>query len=335
MITVEQLTKTYARRDTRIVALDEVSMRVTPGVVLGVLGSSGAGKSTLARCLALQESPDRGSIRLDGTDLLSPAGKTPALRRRLAVVDRADTLLRQRTVAGNVALPLEQAGMDGPRRKERVGTVLGLVGLVDRAGARLDQLSVGQRQRVAVARALSTGPTVLFADEPTADVPASEAGAVLTVLERASTELGVTVLLFTADGALVRRSCDEVALLEAGKLIEHGNLRELATDPLTRTSATVLPEVNLVPGSLTRYDRVAEVVLVGFAAVGALLPEAASRFDVEIELVGGGLTRFGDTPVARFGVGLSGARAESALGWIAEVGGVVHRVPRGPRGVAA
>jgi D-methionine transport system ATP-binding protein len=334
VITVEHLTKTYTRRDDRIVALDEVSMQATPGAVLGVLGSSGAGKSTLARCLALRERPDRGAIKLDGTDLLG-GGHAPALRRQLAVVGGTDTLFRQRTVAGNVALPLEQAGLDGPRRKARVGQLLGLVGLANQAGARLDQLSAGQRRRVVVARALSTGPTVLLADEPTGDMDSSEAGAVLTVLDRARAELGVTVLLFTSDSALVRRSCDEVALLEAGKLVEHGNLRELAADPLTRISAAMLPAINPVPGSLTRYDLVAEVVLVGFAAVGALLPEAANRFEVDIEMVGGGLTRFGDTPVARFGVGLSGARAESALAWIAEAGGVVHRVPRGPRGVAA
>ena len=83
------------------------------------------------------------------------------------------------------------------------------------------------------------------------------------------------------------------------------------------------------------YDRVADVVLVGFATVGALLPETASRFGVRVSVVGGGLTRLGDTPVARFRVGLSGDRADSALEWIAGSGAVIHRAPHGPQVLAA
>lgn len=336
MITVEKLTKTYLRPEGRVTALDEVTLDVPDGSLLGIAGASGAGKSTLARLIALRERPDRGAIRLDGSDLVgSDGGPAPALRRQVTAVPDAGELLRQRTAAGNIALPLEQAGLDGPARKERVARLLDLVGLADRAGARLDALSGGARQRVAVARALSTGPSVLLADEPTASVEQAEAGAVLTVLDRVRAELGVTVLLFTGDGAALRRGCDAVALLDGGRLLEHGSLYDLGTDPASRTSALVLPAVHPVQGAFAAHDRVAEVVLVGFAAVGALLPEASSRFDVDIEMVGGGMTRFGDTPVARFGVGVSGAQAESALAWIGEAGGMVHRVPSGPQGVAA
>jgi D-methionine transport system ATP-binding protein len=332
VITVEKLTKTYLQREGRITALDEVTLDVQQDALLGITGASGAGKSTLARLIALRERPDRGAIRLDGSDLL---GSASALRRQVTAVPDASELVRQRTAAGNVALPLEQAGLDGPARKQRVGKLLDVVGLADRAGAGLDQLSSGARLRVAVARALATGASVLLADEPTASVDPAETAGVLTVLDRVRAELGTTVLLFTGDGTVLRRGCDEVAVLDAGKLVEHGSLHDLGTDPSSRTADLVLPKVDPPQAALSAHDRVAEIVLVGFAAVGALLPEAASRFDVDIELIGGGMTRFGDTPVARFGIGVSGARAESALAWIAEAGGSVHRVPNGPQGVAA
>lgn len=335
MITVEKLTKTYLRPEGRITALDEVTLDVPDGALLRIAGASGAGKSTLARLIALRERPDRGVIRLDGSDLVGSGASAPSLRRQVTAVPDAGELVRQRTAAGNIALPLEQAGLDGPARKERVAKLLDLVGLTDRAGARLDALSGGARQRVAVARALATGPSVLLADEPTGAVAPAEAGTVLTVLDRVRAELGITVLLFTSDGAVLRRGCDAVALLDGGRLVEHGSLYELGTDPASRTSALVLPAVHPVQGAFATHDRVADVVLVGFAAVGALLPEASSRFDVDIEMIGGGMTRFGDTPVARFGVGVSGAQAESALAWIGEAGGMVHRVPSGPQGVAA
>lgn len=331
MITIDKLTKTYSQADGRVTALDAVSLDVAPGTLLGVAGGTGAGKSTLARLIAARERPDAGTIRLDGEDLRgSPAG-----RRKVAAVPGHAELQRERTVAGNVALPLEQAGQPGPDRKRRVAELLDLVGLADRGDRRPDELTAGARQRLAIARALATGPSVLLADEPTADVPAAEAGAVCTVLDRVRAEQRSTVLLFSSDPAVLRRGCDEVALLDAGRLLEHGGVHDLGTDPATRTAELLLPKVDIAPGALAAHDRVAEVVLVGFAAVGALLPEAGSRFEVDIQTIGGGMTRFADTPVARFGIGVSGARTESALAWIADAGGAVHRVPSGPQGVAA
>jgi D-methionine transport system ATP-binding protein len=342
MITVENLTKSFAGHTGPVVALDDVTMDVPQGALYGVVGPANAGKSTLARCVALQERPDRGAIRVGGTNLMA-LGTTQLrqARRQIALLPPDRTLLGQRTAAGNIALPLEQAGVAGPTRRAKVAELLDLAGLNERAGEQLDTLSDGQRRRVGLARALASGATVLLADEPTSGLDQNESGAVLAVLDRARAELGVTVLLVTRDAAVIRKACDDVAVLDGGRVVEHGSLLDLATDLDSWTAGAVLPPVH--PGltaaaktALTaRYDRVADVVLVGFATVGALLPEAASRFGAEIAVVGGGLTRLGDTPVARFQVGLTGERADSALAWIADRGGVVHRTPTGPQVVAA
>jgi D-methionine transport system ATP-binding protein len=336
VITVENLTKSFASRTGQVTALDGVNLEVQAGTVLGVVGPSGAGKSTLARCVALLERPDSGSIRVDGTDLVALGGSAlRAARRQIGVVPQGDSLLRQRTAAGNVALPLEAAGVAGPQRRSRVAKLLDLVGLTDKAASYPDQLSGGQRQRIAVARALAASPSVLLADEPTSALDPETTGSVLTVLDRARAELGVTVLVVTHDMGVVRRICDDVAVLDQGRVVENGKVLDLVADAGSRTASALLPAVDQNPATDRSYDRVADVVLVGFAAVGALLPEAASRFGIELNLLGGGLTRLGETPVARFRVGLTGERADSALEWITDAGAAVQRAPKGPQGVAA
>ncbi|MDA3626059.1 methionine ABC transporter ATP-binding protein [Saccharopolyspora sp. WRP15-2] len=339
MITVENLTKSFQSGNGSVRALNGVTMEVPAGAVCGVVGPSGAGKSTLARCIALLEKPDSGAIRVDGTDLVSLDGRAlRAARRQIGVVPQGDSLLRQRTAAGNVALPLEAAGVSGPQRRTRVGELLDLVGLSDKASVYPDQLSGGQRQRIAVARALAAKPSVLLADEPTSALDPGTTDSVLTVLDRARAELGVTVLVVTHDMAVVRKIADDVAVLEDGRVVEHGKVLDLVSEPGSRVSSSLLPatdQAEPLRPSDGRHDVVAEVVLVGFAAVGALLPEAASRFGVELAILGGGLTRLGDTPVAKFKVGLSGERSESALKWMVERDAHVRRAPVCVDGVAA
>lgn len=324
MITLENLSKSFRSPSGAVVALDDVTLDVPAGVVAGVVGPAGAGKSTLARVLSLRERPDSGVFRLDGrnTGMLDERSLRVA-RSRIGVVPTGESLLGQRTAAGNIAVPLEQAGMDGPARRERVGKVLDLVGLTDRAGTYPAQLTAGQRQRVAIARALVGDPAVVLADDPTAGLDADGAAGVLAVLDRARAELGATVLVATQDTSVVRRIADDVAVLEHGRLVESGRLLELVGDQHSLVARAVLPAIEEpVPSG---YAGVADVVLIGFAAVGSLLPEATSRYGTDISVVGGGVTKIGETPVARFRLGLHGYQADAALGWLAERGAAVQR----------
>lgn len=335
MITVENLSKSYVGRTGTVMALDDITLDVPEGTLCGVIGPAGAGKSTLARVVGLQERPDRGAIRVGGTNLMSlAASQLRGVRRQIGVLPNASTLLAQRTVAGNIAMPLEQAGVDGPQRRARVAELLDLAGLTDRAGDLPGTLSAGTRQRVGVARILATGPSVLVADEPTDGLDPRDAAGVLAVLDRARAELGTTVVLATRDAAVVRRLCDDVAVLDGGRLVERGSILDLISDQDSWTASAILPAVPDAPGP-AGHDEVANVVLIGFATVGALLPEAASRFGVQMAVLGGGITRLGDTPVARFQLGVTGERACAALSWVAEQGAIVHRVPCGPQGVVA
>jgi D-methionine transport system ATP-binding protein len=330
VITVENLTKSFRSTTGAVVALDDVSLDVQAGVIAGVVGPAGAGKSTLARVLALRERPDSGTFRLDGLNTAALDQRSlRAARARIGVVPAGESLLAQRTAAGNIALPLEQAGVDGPRRREKVGKLLDLIGLTNQAATYPDQLSAGQRQRVAIARALVGEPTVVLADDPTGGLDATGSAGVLAVLDRARAELGATVLVATPDASVVRKIADDVAFLEDGRIVEHGRLLDLVQDPGSRVAQSVLPAIE------TSAPGVADIVLVGFASIGGLLPEAASRFGAEIAVSGGGVTKIGETPVARFRIGITGDQVDVVLGWLSVRGAHVQRALGRPLAVAA
>ncbi|MBO0839520.1 MAG: ATP-binding cassette domain-containing protein [Sciscionella sp.] len=349
MITVKNLSKSFGRSSQPVRALDGVSVDIPAGGVFGVIGGSGAGKTTLARCVTGKERPDAGEITIGGT-VLGRQGAIESLTalRRVAEVPSVAALSRERTVAGNVAAPLERTGTNSAARKAKVAELLEIAGLTDVAAARLDQVSPAARQRITLARALATDPAALIVDEPVTDGGKSGdhdrhadhdqhgelASSFFTVLDRARAEREVTVLLLTSQASALRRVCDDVAVLDAGRVVEQGNLLDLATDANSRTAELTLPSLP----DLTKiggFDRVADVTLIGFAAVGALIPEASSRFGVDLSVVGGGIVRFGDTPVARFALGVDGVHAESALAWMSDRAALVRRPAAGPQGVAA
>ncbi|PPY18104.1 ABC transporter, partial [Cronobacter sakazakii] len=160
MITLDGLSKTYAGEGHP--ALDDVSLAIPQGAVYGILGRSGAGKSTLLRCLNLLERPTSGRILMNGVDITRLDDRALRQhRQRTAMVFQHFNLLHARTVADNVAVPLEIAGVPRAARRERVAELLALVGLADKADAFPSRLSGGQKQRVGIARRLARGPGVL------------------------------------------------------------------------------------------------------------------------------------------------------------------------------
>ena len=200
MIQFERVTKRYPNGRE---ALDDVSLRVEPGEFAFLTGRSGAGKSSILKLIALLERPTRGTVVVNGQDTGSlPARAVPAYRRRLGVVFQDHQLLMDRPVYDNVALPLMVA--DTPLRDidKRVRAALDQVGLLEQERALPSELSVGEQQRVGIARAVVGKPAVLIADEPTGNLDHALAVDVMRLFRRFQ-EVGVTVLVATHDQSLV------------------------------------------------------------------------------------------------------------------------------------
>ena len=191
MIYIKDLTKIFYSDSGNVKALDEVDLHVKKGEIFGVIGLSGAGKSTLLRCMNMLEKPTKGSVEIDGVDLtkLSP-NELKEYRKKIGMIFQHFNLLSSRSVRGNVAFPLEIAGLSKKSIASKVDNLLDLVGLSDKADSYPSQLSGGQKQRVGIARALANDPKVLLCDEATSALDPHTTLSILNLLKDINKKLG-------------------------------------------------------------------------------------------------------------------------------------------------
>jgi cell division transport system ATP-binding protein len=219
MIQLFHVTKEYPGEPP---ALSDVTLDVEKGEFVFLTGPSGAGKSTLLKLIFCAEAPTAGQLLLFGKNVarVTPA-EVPWVRRSIGVVFQDFKLLPDRTVAENVALPLEVRALPDREVRRRVKALLRSVGLEHRAGKFPPSLSGGEQQRVAVARALAGDPALLLADEPTGNLDADRTLEVMELLANANAR-GTTVLIATHDRSLLERYKRRVVHLERGRLLSDG-----------------------------------------------------------------------------------------------------------------
>jgi peptide/nickel transport system ATP-binding protein len=234
-------------------ALDDVSFTLQPGRSLGIVGESGSGKSTLARLVMALEAPTHGRVILDGQDLntLSPADlRRTRSKVQMVFQDPYGSLDPRRTVGQTVAEPL--AVLHGASRSEqraRAAEALEAVGLRAADLAKYPhEFSGGQRQRIAIARALITRPKLIVADEPVSALDVSVQAQVLNLMQDLQDQFGVTYLFISHDLSVVDLVCDEVVVLQAGRIVEQGppaRLFQRPEHPYTQRLLAAVP--GLVP----------------------------------------------------------------------------------------
>lgn len=251
MISMRDVVKEYPaskRGGAPIRAVDGVSLDIAPGDIFGVIGYSGAGKSTLVRLINALEPASAGAIEVDGTDITQlPETKLQGVRTDIGMIFQQFNLFNSRNVAGNVEFPLNVANYPKEKRAARVKELLDFVGLADKARAYPDQLSGGQKQRVGIARALATSPKILLADEATSALDPQTTSDVLDLLERVNRELGITIVVITHEMEVIKRIASHVAVMEKGKVVEHGMVFDIFSQPqhpaTQRFVSTIIPGV--------------------------------------------------------------------------------------------
>ncbi len=271
MIELKNLTKTFRSGDLTVEALKNVNLTIPDGDVFGIIGMSGAGKSTLVRTINMLERPTGGSVLIDGQDIGAMSVKElRALRRSVTMIFQGFNLLMQRTCLRNVCFPLELGGMKRAEARKRALELLDIVGLKDKAEAYPAMLSGGQQQRVAIARALATNPKVLLCDEATSALDPTTTHSILSLIKDINERLGITVVIITHQMSVVESVCRHVAILDAGQVVEQGEVGAVFTNPQTAAAKKlVFPEGE--PGAVVAGgdgEHLLRVVFNGASATG-------------------------------------------------------------------
>lgn len=222
MIFLDNIAKQYQNQDnTWFSAVRPTTLRIEKGEIFGLMGYSGAGKSTLLRLINLLERPDQGSVQVGDQDLTKLSKDDLRLaRQKIGMVFQQFNLLSNRTVAQNIAFPLEIAGWSKQEIEKRVAECLEIVHLSDRIHHYPSQLSGGQKQRVGIARALASNPSVILADEPTSALDPSTTRSVLSCLKEINERFNVTIVIVTHEMSVIRNLCHRAALLNHGEIVE-------------------------------------------------------------------------------------------------------------------
>jgi len=231
MIEIKNISKTFHQKKQSFKALDQVSLSVEKGDIVGIIGFSGAGKSTLIRTVNLLERPDEGQIIINDKDFTKLGSKQLAReRKKIGMIFQHFNLLSSRTVFDNVALSLELDHVSKGEIKRKVNELLKIVGLEDKANDYPKSLSGGQKQRVAIARALANDPYLLLCDEATSALDPATTQSILQLLRDINQRLGITILLITHEMEVIKAVCNHVAVIDKGKLLAKGTLSEIISD---------------------------------------------------------------------------------------------------------
>ena len=247
LIRLSGVTKTFlpqTRGEAPLVAVDDVSLDVAAGEICGIIGYSGAGKSTVLRLVNALETPSSGTVEIDGVDITGLGERElRRLRGDIGMIFQQFNLFDSRTVAGNIAYPLEVAGRPRAEIRRRVDELLEFVGLSAKARNYPEQLSGGQKQRVGIARALATNPRILLADEATSALDPDTTQEVLALLRRVNAELGVTILVITHEMDVIRTLADRVVVMEHGRIIEQGPVFDILSAPQQPATARFVASI--------------------------------------------------------------------------------------------
>lgn len=315
MIVLENLRKTYTTPERVSHALAGVSLRIERGEVFGIIGRSGAGKSTLIRMLNLLERPTEGRVVIDGQDITAYSeAELRKFRQSVGMVFQHFNLLSSRTVIDNVCFPLRLAGLSRREQRERAHEVLALVGLSEHANKYPRQLSGGQQQRVGIARALASRPRLLLCDEATSALDPETTQSILRLLIDINRSLGLTIVLITHGMDVIRSVCDRVAVIDAGQIVECGEVLDVFLHPQHVVTQSLLSESGLdaegwrdvaqgMQGTLLRLS------FKGDSTLQPLLSRVSRDLGVDLSILQGSVGRIKDTPYGQLVVAVEGPAA--------------------------
>ncbi len=327
LITLENVNKVYHTKSGEVKAVNNVNLEIEKGEIFGVIGYSGAGKSSLIRLLNGLEKPTSGKITVAGKRIDSIRGaELRKARLEISMIFQHFNLLWSRTVRENISFPLEIAGMKKLERKRRVDELIKLVGLEGREDSYPSQLSGGQKQRVGIARALANNPKVLLCDEATSALDPQTTDSILDLLVDINKRLGLTIVLITHEMHVIRKICNRVAVIEAGSIVEQGEVLELFKNPQQPITKRFLNQDNepeeTIEQLLEHYPdgKVIKLSFIGDSTEQPLITNLVRQFDINVNILQGKISQTQNGAYGTLFVQLQGEEAiiNQAIAFIKE-----------------
>ncbi len=316
MIELKDISKIYKTKNGELTAVKDVNLSINKGEIFGIIGYSGAGKSTMIRLLNGLEKPSTGTVEVNGQQISSISGtKLRQARQKISMIFQHFNLLWSRTVAENIAFPLEIAGVPKAERASRVNELIDLVGLTGRENAYPSQLSGGQKQRVGIARALANNPEVLLCDEATSALDPETTDAILELLLDINKRLGLTIVLITHEMHVIRKICHRVAVMEAGRVVESGEVLHVFQNPQAEITKNFVMQVSGTKESkesieqiLVNYPtgKIVKLTFIGNKTEQPVISQIIKEFDVEVNIVHGNITQTTSGPYGTLIVQIDG-----------------------------
>ena len=327
MINIQHISKHYLVDGRPIPAISDINLNIEQGEIFGIIGASGAGKSTLIRTLNLLERPDSGRILVDGSDITQfSKEQLQGYRRKAGMVFQHFNLLGAKTVADNIRFPLKLSGEYSEAEMEtRVAELLELVELTGHRDKYPAQLSGGQKQRVGIARALANHPKLLLCDEATSALDPQTTQSILRLLRDINQRFGLTIVLITHEMDVIRAVCDRVAVLDKGKVAEHGWVTDVLLHPKHPVTRAMVRESSHheesadLGASLGLSGPMLRLTFLGEITYQPVLERIATALGVSFNILEGVIGRIKDTPYGQLTVQVIGsdddlARVEAAFG---------------------
>lgn len=316
MIEVKNLVKVFRVDGKEFKALDDVSFKVDKGEIFGVIGLSGAGKSTLVRCINRLEEADSGEVIIDGVNIskLSPEDLRRE-RKDIGMIFQAFNLFMQKTVYDNIAYPLEIAKEKKDHIEKRVEELLKFIDLEEKRNAYPAELSGGQKQRVAIARAIATNPKILLSDEGTSALDPANTQAVLNLLKKIVKKYNTTIIMITHQMEVAKDICDNIAVMENGRIIEENTTKELFRNPQTKVTRSFIKNLKdeVEEEVINGEDFKGDVYRLSYANNNydkPILSQCMKKFDVYVNILSGNINKLNATSVGYLTVEIQGSEAE-------------------------
>lgn len=295
--------------------LKDINFKVEDGEIVGIIGLSGAGKTSLLRTLNLLQVPTSGKILLDGIDLTSlNKEELRKIRKKISIVFQHFNLLSSRTVFQNVALPLEIEGLLKKEIEDKVNKMLESMNLIPRKDAYPSQLSGGEKQRTAIARALISNPDIILFDEPTSSLDPKTTQKILDLILEINQSTKKSILIVTHEMDVIKKICDKVVYLKNGYVNFVGPVHEFFIEKETELNNEFYQEINIDWNSIwqmvkDKNQKLLKIVFWGSKTHEPVLYDVAKKYDVSVNILYGKIEHLKENP---YGTMIVAIRSENS-----------------------